>query len=610
MPAASRRARRSLDSRLGAEGFVESDPLTGGVIRAGRADGFLTGPSGSRPVDVALGYVRSHPDVFGLDAGDVRGLSLDRRYRSWDGVTHLYFVQRSRGLPSLDTGVDAHVDARGRIAAISARAVPDFEAPPVAPQLSRRQALFVAKLDIRAPRRASASDSAGLVVFADPDGERLAWKVTAEDEEGSIYEVIVDAGRGSVLARRSLTESVAAATVYENHPGASEGGTPTAVDLQAPEGGAWINLAGAGRTKLDGNNAHAYADVNANDAADAVEEVPAVDGTNWIYPRTPFARPGCPASGCAWDPAVSSSKATNENQVTTQVFYLANRFHDWLLAAPIGFDEASGNFEHVNSSGQGIGHDRVLAEANDGSDLNNASFSTLPDGGPPRMQMYFTVAGGQSQNTGEDASVVLHEYTHGLTNRLVGNVSGLTALQSRSMGEGWSDWYALDYLVANGFEGDSAAQAELKLGRHSFPPNGVRTEGTDCRVGASSTSCPGTGAAGSGGYTYGDLGKVGGAGSVHGNGEIWAQTLWDLRDAVGPTVARGLVTGGLRLSPNAPSFLTMRDSILQADTTTYSGTHRDAIWQVFAARGMGVGASTAGPGPRASPRTSAPRRPP
>ncbi len=154
----------------------------------------------------------------------------------------------------------------------------------MAPQLSRRQALFVAKLDIRAPRRASTSDSAGLVVFADPDGERLAWKVTAEDEEGSLYEVIVDADRGSVLARRSLTESVAAATVYENHPGASEGGTPTAVDLQAPEGGAWINLAGAGRTKLDGNNAHAYADVNANDSADAVEEVPAVDGTNWIYP--------------------------------------------------------------------------------------------------------------------------------------------------------------------------------------------------------------------------------------------------------------------------------------------------------------------------------------
>ena len=60
-------------------------------------------------------------------------------------------------------------------------------------------------------------------------------------------------------------------------------------------------------------------------------------------------------------------------------------------------------------------------------------------------------------------------------------------------------------------------------------------------------------------------------------------------------MARGLVTGGLRLSPNAPSFLTMRDSILQADETTYSGTHRDAIWQVFAARGMGLGAATAGP---------------
>ena len=47
--------------------------------------------------------------------------------------------------------------------------------------------------------------------------------------------------------------------------------------------------------------------------------------------------------------------------------------------------------------------------------------------------------------------------------------------------------------------------------------------------------CPAAGTAGSGGFTYGDYGKVNGAPEVHGDGEIWAQTLWDLRRAIGST---------------------------------------------------------------------------
>src|SRR6185436_9648386 len=41
---------------------------------------------------------------------------------------------------------------------------------------------------------------------------------------------------------------------------------------------------------------------------------------------------------------------------------------------------------------------------------------------------------------------VLHEYTHGLSNRRVGGGAGISALQSRGLGEGWSDFYALAML--------------------------------------------------------------------------------------------------------------------------------------------------------------------
>ena len=42
-----------------------------------------------------------------------------------------------------------------------------------------------------------------------------------------------------------------------------------------------------------------------------------------------------------------------------QAYYFVNQFHDHLLAAPIGFTEAAGNFQQSNSSGQGVGHDAV-----------------------------------------------------------------------------------------------------------------------------------------------------------------------------------------------------------------------------------------------------------
>ena len=44
-----------------------------------------------------------------------------------------------------------------------------------------------------------------------------------------------------------------------------------------------------------------------------------------------------------------------------------------------------------------------------------------------------------------------------------------------------------------------------------------------------------------------------------------------------PRRPSALVTGGLRLSPNNPSFLETRDAIIQADQVL-GGTHYDALW--------------------------------
>ena len=100
------------------------------------------------------------------------------------------------------------------------------------------------------------------------------------------------------------------------------------------------------------------------------------------------ARRTCPAGGCSWDSTIAASRATNQFQAATNVHVLVGRFSSTSRRPPIGFDEASGNFQRVNASGAGLGNDYIRTEVNDGQGLNNANFSTPPDGNAPRMQMY------------------------------------------------------------------------------------------------------------------------------------------------------------------------------------------------------------------------------
>jgi hypothetical protein len=146
-----------------------------------------------------------------------------------------------------------------------------------------------------------------------------------------------------------------------------------------------------------------------------------------------------------------------------------------------------------------------------------------------------------------------------------------------------------DYLEAAGFQADTATPGQLVQG--GYENVDFVSEASDCPVGSASINCP------NGGYTYGDFGNIPGAGGpeVHADGEIWTQTLWDLRTrliathgrADGITRARRLITGAMRRSPGEPDFLDMRDAILTTDSQLQGGGNRALIRQVFAARGMG-----------------------
>jgi hypothetical protein len=147
----------------------------------------------------------------------------------------------------------------------------------------------------------------------------------------------------------------------------------------------------------------------------------------------------------------------------------------------------------------------------------------------------------------------------------------------------------MDYLAGQGLISDTATPNQVNLAGYEIP-GGLRTQGLDVPVS-------------SGGYTYSKFGHVTfGGPEPHDDGEIWGETLWDLRrslighygPAVGERHARALITDAMRIGPSSPSFLTMRDAILSANTADKLGDC-DRIWAVFAARGMGAGATTNGP---------------
>jgi subtilisin-like proprotein convertase family protein len=604
IPVATDAARDGLAKRLGTHGTVSADPVTGGLRSVGRSDGFLTGPSADDAAAIGLAYVRAHADAFGLDAADLAQLEPGTRNTSPDGVTHVTWRQVVDGVPAYDSALFANVTAGGRLVNVGGAPVHDLDVPSTAPPLGPAAARAAAQRDLGVPvddgdprigtdpARPTVFDDgtrASLVTVADPSGDHLAWRLVVAGTDPYMYSVLVDAATGAVLARRSITRFASSASVTDAHPGI---GSAHTVDL-AP----WL---ASPVTSLTGPNAHAYADRTAPDGIGGDAETPPSAGADFLYPVTPVAAGAgqhCPtafAEPCTWDGATTGSIAVNAAQVTTQLFYLANAFHDWLAQPPIGFTAASYNFETT---------DPVRAEANDSGGYNNANMSTPPDGTSPRMQMYLFRSPFPAVNGSDDATVVYHEYAHGLTGRLVGNdglADGLDTRQSSAMGEGWSDWYALDYLVAHGHMTDTPADGDVVTGAYvtDNANRGIRFNALDCRVGSTDAAhCAGSSTAGAGGFTYADLGRVQPAGNgntmfeVHADGEIWAETLWDLRRAVGATTARGLITSALRLSPKSPSFLDMRDAILQADTVA-GGANRATIWATFAARGMGYGART------------------
>ncbi|GAA3710125.1 hypothetical protein GCM10022399_28730 [Terrabacter ginsenosidimutans] len=580
-----------------------------GTLRTLRGSGYLTSARTGSAVDVARGWLGSQPAAFGLTAAQVQGLTVARDHVLPGTGTHVVsFVQTFAGAPAARGGrLNVAVAADGRILSYAGETGGGAnllggwllgEAPALV-----KVAAALAPGTVWTPTRTGTQ--AGFttydrgpfagpcyvrkVAFPTSAGPVAAYKVFFIKSQTEAWEVIVDGTTGSVLHRTSVVQfDDAHGTVYDNYPGAAKGGQPRQQSFgptpESPKG--WVDLTGAtgtGATTL-GNNADTYA--NWSNYLAPVDNAPRP-----VSPTGAFDYPYANRWAATKGQTVPPSYAEDLNPAATNLFFQHNRIHDEYYA--LGFTESAGNFQVDNGAKGGQGGDAVrglvqAGAASGGSPTytgrDNAYMLTLDDGIPPWSGMFLwepidDAFEGPYRDGSFDMSVIQHEYTHGLSNRYVASGAGLASQQAGSMGEGWSDWYALNH----GFNAGLLTKPIVGDYVTGNPTRGIRNWNYDQNP-----------------TTFGDIGYDLTGPEVHADGEIWTATLWDLRKALvarygaakGAAVAAQLVTDGMPLTAPNPSFLDARDGILSADLDRFHGDNTALIWSVFAKRGAGASATS------------------
>ena len=606
-------------------------------VRQGKA--FLSAASSEKHSDVLRDFLRQNATLTGVASAQVDQLKVFSDYTNPNG--NLSFVeidQEINGIPVFRGEVKAAFTKRGEMARIINNLAPgldyaslstDFRDPLDA--VNAAAGFINHKVTPGENSLNSAASTDLKAVFGSGDwpitAEKMyfptepgvavpAWRVAIKQSVNGYY-VIVDAETGSLLWRKNVTADQTQQATYNVYTsdspgplsptnslpglgiqGASVGRVDvTVIGNEAPNPGqdnlGWIT---DGNNTTEGNNVKAGVDLGPPDGVDAT----VVGNPNRVFSFAYNPPPGG---------ADAPSGASYRNGVVTNLFYWTNRYHDILYS--FGFTESARNFQNNNFARGGVSGDAISAEAQDSSGTNNANFSTFADGIPGQMQMYIFTGPTPDRDGSLDADVFLHEMTHGLSNRLVGNGSGLNSTRGAGMGEGWSDFYGRAILSTadedvNGIYamGGYVTRSFLTVGTDNYYygirrfPYAVKTN-----VGANGKPHnpltladidPSQISTTDGAFPKSAwVNNI--ADEVHNEGEVWCMMLLEVRAriinrmgfAAGNARSLQIVTDGLKLTPLSPDFVQARDAIIAADVAGFGGADVADIWAGFATRGNG-----------------------
>jgi extracellular elastinolytic metalloproteinase len=599
------------------EALVTFDDRTGVVRTLFSSGGYLSAADAGRgATDVAAEFVKTHLAALGLEPGDLDDAEItDIAINRTTGSTHWYLRQRYRGIPVYNGQLQVNINRDNRVLSVNnafhpalAGAVKAF-----APVVSAEAALMSAAghlgiVTVASPAvLGAAADDQQVTQIAAPsvskepvkavlmwlpvrrDDVRLVWNFQVYASDGiHIYDMTVDAVSGNVWTRFDW----AASDQYKVYPRPVE--SPSHTTPAAPADGRVVvsnpadataspfgwhdtnGIAGAEFTIMRGNNVHAYDD-SANTNA------------------PPSTQPDCgPSLVCTFSVDLTQAPAQYKSAAIANLFYWNNLIHD--VQYRYGFTEAAGNFQVNNYGRGGAGNDDVKAEAQDGGGTSNANFATPPDGQRPTMQMYLWTLTSPQRDGDFDNGIIVHEYGHGISNRLVGGPSNVSCLNNnQEPGEGLSDWWALVYTAR---ASDTGAMGR-GVGTYAL---GEPTTGDGIRDRRYSTD-PAVNP-----WTYA---SISGMAVPHGVGSVWAQVAWkmywalvdtygfdaNLHNATGNAGnlrAMLYVNEGLMNTACSPTFTDVRDGIIQAATDNHGGQDVCTLWSAFAGMGLGTNAVSGG----------------
>jgi extracellular elastinolytic metalloproteinase len=553
-------------------------------------------------VQRAMDHVRGLSGVLGLAADQPKEYQADPDYQTTSsGSVAVHLQQRYKGIPIFQAAETVRFAPSGAIQDTVGSSVTIPDEVPVSSALTVEQAVLKAAQHVAVPdaeeqgakdqfgqpRQWTYVDLAGwepkvsaafaekperlTVLEAGPFGDqikarlvwfpldgvlRLTWEfiLTMPEFQGQ-YRTLVDAQTGEILFCRQLVRSVRArGNVFHVDGGTprqltdfprplAEYGLPLPADLPAAFPDDWVET-----DRTAGNSVFAHLGVSGPTGAGTMQ-----------------------GGALVFTPATD----TGDEQKVLNIFYYNCVMHDFFYL--LGFREQDGNFQRNNFGRGGLASDGVDARAHAGVVDGTANMGSPVDGRSPVMNM--GLVSSTNRHTAFDSSVVFHEFTHGVSGRLVGgpaNDRALDAIQSAGMGEGWSDYIACSVnnsLVVGDWVVNRAGGIRQFRYDSNFPDH------------------------------FGKLGTGRYTGEEHDLGEIWCATLMEMNRNIGTLLGLQLVVDGFKLTAANPSFLDARDAILRAlDGKRAAGhltqaefdTAHTGAWQAFAKFGMGPNARSHG----------------
>lgn len=379
----------------------------------------------------AVEHLSASYEELGLVASDIENVIVDHAYTDDKGISFIYLVQTHEGVPVYNAIMTVAIGKNGKTITTGNRFISDLKAKVVSAdvKISEVEAIQVVAKHFKTETSIAASradNERGISYFVADELANteipVAFKYEA-DAEGKLHKVYdlsvdmkansdwwsirVDAATGNILSKNNWTvycnhtHSQASAidhscksdfiekttmrqsaivndgASYRVYPFPAESPLETEHVLVVDPSDAtasplgWHDtdgMEGAEFTITRGNNVHAYLDQASANSSPGTEPDGGEDLVfDYVHDQSD-------------EPDMSLRSAQ------TNLFYANNFLHDFTYH--LGFDEQSGNFQTNNYSGEGSDNDYVRAEALDGSGTNNANFSTPPDGGNGRMQMF------------------------------------------------------------------------------------------------------------------------------------------------------------------------------------------------------------------------------